>query len=315
LIYLLTIMIVLFSGCSKRGAEQKVNATQYGVTSANSGQQNSENLQKLIDKLSENGGTIYIPAGEYMFGENGTQTIGSHCIKMKSNVSIVGDGEKTVLKPVGASDYGLDMFYHNDYLDAGQPVYLENCSFENFKIDAAGTSCHTYTSAGKGFMFNLLRNCHWKNVSVYNTDATGFGVDCPIDSSMTDCIAVNCGKAANADSSGASGFGIGYGFADRESIRIEGCTAAGNRKFGFFFEHQGRFDENRYQQGNDCSFLVTRCYAENNLYNYGGICAEYAVYENCDSGDALKQIFYFENCKNCMVSGCTGWEDEGKPNK
>ena len=60
-------MIVLFSGCSKRGGEQKVNATQYGVTSANSGQQNSENLQKLIDKLSENGGTIYIPAGEYIF--------------------------------------------------------------------------------------------------------------------------------------------------------------------------------------------------------------------------------------------------------
>ena len=36
---------------------------------------------------------------------------------MRSGVSILGDGEKTVLKPVGKSRYGLDMFYFNDYLD------------------------------------------------------------------------------------------------------------------------------------------------------------------------------------------------------
>ena len=159
---------------------------------------------------------MYIPAGEYEFAENGKQKIGSHCIKMRSGVSIVGDGEKTVLKPVGSSYYGMDMFYFNDYIDKGEALYLENCRFENFVIDGSETSCRVYTSAGKGFMFNLFKNCHFKNVTVKNTDATGFGVDCPVESTITGCTAIGCGKAATQENSGASGFGIGFGC----SIRV-----------------------------------------------------------------------------------------------
>ena len=301
-------LLPILAGCAPE-ADAFLDATAYGLSPANSGRQNSENLQKLIDELSQTGSTVYIPAGEYEFAENGTQTIGSHCIQMKSHVSIVGDGEKTVLKPVGASEYGLDMFYFNDYLDTGVPVYLENCTFRDFVIDAAGTSCRTYTSAGKGFMFNLFRNCHWQGVTVKNTDATGFGVDCPLDSSITGCTAIGCGKAATVENGGASGFGIGYGYADGESITITDCTAEGNRKFGFFFEHQRRFDDVRYTAENPGAFVVKDCTATANLYNFGGIVAEEVVYDTCFSASALRVGYYFEDCENCQMLRCSSEND------
>lgn len=285
--------------------EGTINATEYGVLSSNSGKENSKNLQNLIDSLTEEGGIIHIPSGEYVFSENGTQTIGAHCIKMQSNVHIVGDGERTVLKPTGNAYYGLDMFYFNDYLDVGEANYLENCRFEDFTIDAVSTSCTVYTSAGKGFMFNLFRDCHWENVTVKNTDATGFGVDCPLTSSMTDCVAIGCGKAADEQNGGASGFGIGFGYADGENIRITNCQAFDNKKFGFFFEHQGRFDSNKYSATATHDFVVSNCNATGNLYNFGGINAMNVVYKNCHSQNARLYGFYFENSAYAQTTRCT----------
>lgn len=279
------------------------DASMYGVLPGNSGSENSKNLQALIDKAAFKGGTIYIPEGEYVFCANGSQTYGDHCIKMRSNVSIHGSGEDTVLMPAGESEYGLDMFYYNDYLDHDSEAYLENCQFRDFVIDASGTSCKTYTSAGKGFMFNLFRNCHWANVTVKYTDATGFGVDCPVDSSMTNCVAIGCGKAAAEDSNGASGFGIGYGFAPGENLQITDCTANGNKKFGFFFEHQGRFDLERYPLENQGSFEINSCSAEGNLYNFGGICAQNVTYQDCVSEAPRNKGVFFEDCTDCRYNG------------
>lgn len=298
--------LLLLCGCTPADVpvDGRINATKHGVLPENSGIENSQNLQALIDEIAKTGGTIYFPAGEYLFAENGTQTIGSHCIKMRSNVSIVGDGERTVLKPMGESVYGMDMFYFNDYLDTGEAVYLENCRFENFVIDASGTSCGVYTSAGKGFMFNLFRNCHWESVTVKYTDATGFGVDCPIDSSIKKCIAIGCGKAATEENGGASGFGIGYGYCDAENMTIIDCYAEGNRKFGFFFEHQGRFNEEMYTAENVAGFRVTDCNAKGNLYNFGGIYAFSAVYENCVSDLPVRAGVCLEDCAGFVVNNC-----------
>lgn len=310
IIYLLLFLLMPVLASCALEADAFLDATEYGVSPTNSGKQNSENLQKLIDMASQTGGAIYIPAGEYEFAENGTQAIGSHCIKMRSDVTIFGDGEQTVLRPTGQSAYGLDMFYFNDYLDTGEAIYLENCTFRDFVIDGQGTSCQTYTSAGKGFMFNLFRNCHWQGVTVKNTDATGFGVDCPMDSSISDCVAIGCGKAATVENSGASGFGIGFGFADGESIIITNCTAEENRKFGFFFEHQGRFDDVRYAAETPGALCVKNCTAMGNLYNFGGIVAEDVVYDACVSVSAMRVGYYFEDCQNCQMLGC---ESKGDP--
>ncbi len=307
ILFCATLIAVL--ACVRISTDRVYDASKYGVLPSNDGETNSKNLQALIDKISPKGGIIYIPEGKYRFSKNGTQTIGEHCIKMRSNITIRGTGEKTVLMPEGQSQYGLDMFYFNDYLDLGLGNYLENCNFEYFVIDAISTSCENYTSAGKGFMLNLIRNCHWRNVTVKNTDATGFGVDCPVSCSITDCIAIGCGKAASEEATGASGFGIGYGYASGESMRISNCIALDNLKFGFFFEHQGRFDEKRYCLTNRGEFYVFNCTAENNLYNFGGICAENVRYRQCVSSNARKQEIYFQDCKNCTYNDSKAGEN------
>lgn len=283
--------------------QRPLNANDYGVLPGNSSETNSKNLQALIDTVSKHGGVIYIPEGTYLFASNGSQTIGNHCIKMCSNVTLRGSGETTVLMPVGESLYGLDLFYFNHYLDCGQGEYLENCRFENFVIDASLTSCVAYTSAGKGFMLNLIRNCHWKNVTVKYTDATGFGVDCPLNCSMTDCRAIGCGKAASEDDPGASGFGIGYGYTEGESMILSGCTSIGNKKFGFFFEHQGRFNSQMYNLSNQGRFLAADCIAENNLYNFGGILAANVSYSRCTSMDPGRSEVFFDRCSNSYFNG------------
>ena len=265
-----------------------VNAADYGLAPDNDPVENSRILQQLVQQMSRQGGTIHIPAGSYPFGELGQQTIGSHCVRMYSNVAITGDGAATVLRPVGVTEQGLDMFYFNDYRDLGQPNYLENCRFSDFVIDGSGTACRTYTSAGKGFMFDLFRNCHWNRVTVRDTDATGFGVDSPVDSSMVDCIAIGCGKAATVSSPGAAGFGIGFGFAPEENLRISGCAAYHNKKFGFFFEHQGRFNPERYTAEAVAGFVVEDCTARGNYDNFGGLMAADVVYQDCFSAGAMR---------------------------
>ena len=301
ILFIFTLVLLTICGCQRE--KKGVDATKHGLSERNSGKENSIALQALIDELSAEGGVIYIPKGEYEFAENGTQTIGSHCIKMRSGVSIVGDGEKTVLKPIGESKYGMDMFYFNDYLDLGEPNYLENCRFEDFVIDATETSCITYTSAGKGFMFNLFKNCHWKGVTVKNTVATGFGVDCPIESSITDCRAIGCGSGATTRSSGASGFGIGYGYSPLESMVISRCEAFGNKKFGIFFEHQGRFNNKMYSAQPLEDFVITNCTSGGNLYDFGGICTAFTSYRNCRSEGAVDSAFYFESSSGVSVIG------------
>ena len=302
IIFIITTLTFIFSGCQFVCASTYYyDATKFGLSTTNTGEENSKALQELIDSLPLNE-TIYIPSGEYKFAEIGQQSIGSHCIKMRSNVNIVGDGDSTVLLPVGDSKYGLDMFYFNELLDSGSATYLENCIFKNFVIDAAGTSSEVYTSAGKGFMFNLYKNCHWENVTVKNTDATGFGMDCPINCTIINCKAINCGKAATTKSNGASGFGIGFGYDDRENIQIVNCVSIGSKKFGFFFEHQGRFNSELYQANKTDGFLVDNCEADNNYYNFGGIVARDVTYSNCASKDYIKDDFYFEDSENCIIN-------------
>lgn len=282
------------------------NAQKHGVTPDNTGVQNSQALQSLIDKVSEaGGGTIYIPAGTYVFGANGKNTSGDRCVKIKNNVRIIGDGLGTILKPTGSTDEGLDMFYFNDYLDTGgTATYLENCIFEDFVIDGADSSCATYTSSGKGFMINLFKNCHWKNVLVKNTDGTGFGVDCPIDSSMENCVAINCGKAATQGQPGASGFGIGFGYSQYENMHIYACRAEGNKNFGFFFEHQRRFRTSMYKAASADGLICTDCISRGNYYNFGAIHGISVLYRNCISLMSNQHGYYLENSNNCNVIGC-----------
>ena len=281
---------------------------------------NTRYLQGLIDEVSDiGGGVVHIPAGTFYFTAGGINARGSenYVIRSRSNVLVEGEGVNeetgTILKPYGTPENGLDMFYYNNYRDTHgeDKTYIINADFRNFVIDSEKAVGKQYNTSGKGFMLNLYKNCDWENVVVKNTDGTGFGMDNPINCTVKNCVAINCGKTATTDNVGASGFGIGTGFSEQDSIYISNCTSIGNKKYGFFFEHQGRF-QTLYRATKSESLVVSNCQAKGNLYNFGAARGNDVTYENCtslqeDSGSANRAGFHFEqvsrriNLVNCKV--------------
>ena len=282
--------------------------------------ENSLYLQRLISRMSYlGGGTVELPAGRFCFAAVGEHAAGDYAIKMRDDVKILGAGmEETVLMPVGVwaetGDYehGVDMFVH---FGVEEGDYLENADFEKFTIDASLTCGNpdAYNASGKGFFFKLFKDCDWRNVAVKNTDGTGFGMDFPINSTLDDCLASGCGKNATSEDVGASGFGIGTGYSELESIVIRNCEAYDNTKFGFFFEHQTRFDSD-IEALSAAGFAVVDCSASGNLYNFGGARAHDVTYERCVSElseDIDREVytvraFCFENhsCRTSVLD-CT----------
>ena len=293
---------------------------------------NSRVLQNAIDEVSSSGGgTISLPAGTYYFAPINTYTDQAssqkrayYAVECRSNVKLVGAGTNesnsnscTILKPYGANlDVSFTMF---QYISQDTPkVYIENADFADFIIDANETSKNQntgYVAQGKGFSFSAYKDCDWNNVVVKNTDGTGFGMDYPINCTVTNCVAIGCGKAAADTDAGASGFGIGTGYSEDESMKISNCLSIGNRKFGFFFEHQGRFGSDiraRTAKG----FIVTDCVARGNMYNFGGEKANDLIYINCTSENSNsndpnplrnqnKNAFYFgTNTRRSYVQDC-----------
>lgn len=278
---------------------------------------NTKILQSAMDKVSAlGGGTVYLPGGTYYFKQGGTSNRKEKfVIKCKDNVRLKGNGVKgssaTILKPLYSNTNssvsgGLDMFYFNNYSESSfshkdsdrfnitytdmdgksqtltnQKIYLDNADFEDFIID--GNDAHNkynYDSSGKGFMINLFRDSDWNNVVVMNTDATGFGMDCPINSTVTNCVAINCGKAASESDGGASGFGIGTGYSNNEYMIIKNSHSFNNKKFGFFFEHQGRFtNSNHYPATTSKGFVVSNSVAGGNYADFGGLKAHNVTFE------------------------------------
>lgn len=246
-----------------------------------------------------------------------------YVIRCRNNVHLKGAGTNendtnnlTVLKPyyeaASGSRGSLDMFYFNNYADTGyntignvttstkrdieykdingqtkeltdQTVYLINADFSDFIIDGELVHGGTYTTNGKGFMINLFMNCDWYNIVVKNTDGTGFGMDCPINSTITNSKAISCGKLAKSSTNeGASGFGIGVGYSNQESITISNSVAINNKKFGFFFEHQSRFN-NYYPATSSNNYVVKNSVAGGNMYDFGGLKAFNVKYINVES--------------------------------
>lgn len=264
---------------------------------------NTIELQACVDRVSASGGgTVYIPSGTYYFSSQGPNKRGNeeYVCMPKDNVLVMGAGRTTVLMPVGVTERGLDMFYYNEYADSGftNPQFLVNADFRDFVIDGNYSNAQRYTSAGKGFMINLFEDCDYYNVVVKNTDGTGFGMDCPVNCTIRYCEAYNNGKLATTSNAGASGFGIGTGIVDGEEILIEDCYAEGNKKYGFFTEHQGRFQASnpwRYPATKADGYIIRNCTAKNNLYDFGGELAFDTTYINCtvpaDSTSASPVMF------------------------
>lgn len=266
---------------------------------------NTQHLQAVIDAVSDvGGGTVTIPAGNYYFSplernfntkesvldSSDVNYIEYHVIRCRDNVTTNGtlqeDGSlATTLYPVASLPYPIDMFYYGDLFEYSNDRYLVNADFNNFIIDGSyAVNTGHYNAKGKGFYILLFRDCDWNNIIVMNTDGTGFGMDCPINSTVSNCTAIGCGKQATTSDVGASGFGIGFGYSTGESIWLNNCLAIGNRKFGIFFENQARFST-VFQAGSSSGFVAENCISRGNLYDFGGEMCSNTVFVNCVSED------------------------------
>ena len=260
---------------------------------------NTISLQKAIDTASESGGTVRLPQGRFYFypvdewdehpADRGNAA--HRIIECRSGVSLIGTGSGpggTVLLPYKTDDEPTDMFYFNA-LQEGAAEYLEGAVFKNFRIDGIhAVNTGSYNARGKGFFLNLIKGCVWQDVCVANTQGSGFGVDCPKDCLFKDCTALYCGRWGQgwgqSPEVGGSGFGIGCGYAEGESVEIRGCRAVGNARFGFFFEHQKRFRPDLYTASMDGGkFAVVDCRAQGNRWDFGGESAYCLEYERCSS--------------------------------
>lgn len=309
-------------------------------------------LQQLVYCSSKTNGaartTIKLPEGTFYFVSghlymaNGSTNKERHVIKPHNNIVLTGVGteinsKQTILKPYSETseftgiDGGLDMFFFNDYAAYGfpnNPNYLKDVHFSNFVIDSAETAGRVYNTSGKGFMINLFEDGTWYNITVQNTDATGFGVDCPIGNSWIDnSRAYGNGKGVWINGStwnpvgvtrgGGSGFGIGTGYSDNERFEIRNSTAKGNGIFGFFYEHQGRFGSTQYRATTTAGsgFRVLNSVAEANTWNYGGLRSNNVYLYNVTSNvgtyqqsngatvSTIRHVHFSDESRNITLSG------------
>lgn len=221
------------------------NVLDYGITQ--DADDNSLKFQQMVDELSQNGGgTIYVPIGTYKFdtsnGQNVEGTGGCKCcIKAKSNVSIVGESlTDSVFKMTGHSSQGVCMFGYNS---ATNKKPIEGCTYRNFTINGEECTIDTYSSDGKAFFYQYVKNSVWRDLRLIGTPATSLGIDF-LDNVVIDSIYCYESGRIHADNSpGGAGVGIGTGAWENENFIVRNCICDNCGHFGIFLEDQHIFGD------------------------------------------------------------------------
>jgi hypothetical protein len=171
------------------------------------------------------GGVVYAPAGTY-------KTL-SPITSWPNKVSLIGDGPgHTIFKPTFADESFL-----KNIKTAAAP--MTDCTFDSFQVDGTGqTQSAGYVSSTKGLFSQFHRRCHWRNLYIHDTPATGLGVDhfqeCTIDRVEVD----GCGRLNGGTGPGGNGIGLGTGGFAIESIVVSHCIAKGSARYNIFVEKQ-----------------------------------------------------------------------------
>ncbi|MTD15466.1 hypothetical protein GIS00_16140 [Nakamurella sp. YIM 132087] len=195
-------------------------------------------LQRAIDSVGNayaaNGipTQIYLPAGRYRLDAP---------LNWRSGVGMRGESRvQTVLLPFGSAA----AIRRQAGSASGPTNPMTDCTFQEFTIDGINQTFTSYQTYIKGFFIQHMLRPVWRNVTVRNTWASGFGVDFIRDYLFEGCYAENCGRAASVlglnrnGMLGGSGFGIGTGAFELEQGSLVGCIATGNAVHGIFFEKQ-----------------------------------------------------------------------------
>ena len=194
-------------------------ADAYGVTTSND--DNTENLQALVDMVNKNGGgVIEIGCGTFTF---------KNTVTLRSNVGITGQGiGNTILKMLdggGTDGYAL---FNGDY--------IKNVFIRDIEINSTGTN-HT----GKHLFMRYIEDSYFTHIKSVDSRPTAIGIDFLNHVTITDNIIINGGRSGNVFGNACIGIGTGYDEWENEDFIISNniCINGGQR--GIFVEDQARF--------------------------------------------------------------------------
>jgi hypothetical protein len=204
-------------------------------------------IQATINKaFADGGGTVYLPRGSYRLN---TQLVPKH------RVRITGDGPwRSKLLPYGEQCAVRGAGYYED------PIY--DLNFSSFSIHGENqTLTGAYSSSNiKGFYIAWVKRITLRDVHVFNTGATGIGIDFFQEGVIDACVAVNCGRLNNGSTDpGGSGIGVGLGGLSifQENLVMTNNHVRDNKRYGIFIETQdpastciGNIITNNWASGN-----------------------------------------------------------------
>jgi hypothetical protein len=200
---------------------------------------------------------VVVPAGVYSFSARLTPPGNGY-------IGVIGEGMYATIFKTSASNSWLGI----NQFQVGDPDWsAEQMYFADFTIDGSNQPVgSSYVAGLKGFILHNIRDTVMERVRVYNTHATGFGIDYS-SATFIDCLAESCGRARKVHTpdptqrfGSGSGFGIGFGQKPDETITMIRCEARDNGASGFFGEQLGQ-PEAMYKS---TGLFLTNCISEGN---------------------------------------------------
>lgn len=254
-------------------------------------------LQKLCLKMErQKRGKVYMESGLYKV---------SGCY-IKSYNHIYGDGMyNTIIS-------GADVPFKNEKLS--DHVY-EKITFENlgFNLDLLSSR------AGRGINMEYVKDFTARNIWIYKSLITGFGVDMIMSGVLDHIVTEGCGQAQQDGSCAGMGIGVGAFLAGQEPIQVINCINRNNYGHGMFFEwHNHRESSGETVIGDfPVGINVVNCYSEGNAVGFGNAGGNGVSFVNCtafrnlngfaaDNGSQVAGIRYG---KNALFSDCKAIEN------
>lgn len=220
--------------------------------------------------------TIFFPRGVYR--------IDGGAILPQSGVSIIGAGrDETRFLPVSHFSAFLRK------TGASPSNYLENAVFAQFSVDGSEQKIDpgrgSYWVETKGFFFQGFRRCLFTDIALYDTAATSMGIDFADGSIIQRVLVRNGGRLAYAiGAPGASGIGIGTGWAQSEPLLITDCISEGCTNYGMFVERQG----DSYSLHTARHTIISGCISKGNGYGLGEAGCDGTVFANNQVTDNVR---------------------------
>jgi len=184
----------------------------------------SQVINNVINSIDK--GTVLITKGNY--------TITAPIIP-KSRVRLIGEGiGKTVLYGSGQNFSIIQAFGSKT-----SPIF--DIEISHMTLDGSGLTETGITGAiykSKGIYIQYLKRAFFSNLYIYNTPATGLGVDFLVDSVIQKVITEKTGRQWETGLIGGNGIGIGTGAWEHETLVISDCHAIDAGNNGIMFESQ-----------------------------------------------------------------------------